>query len=70
MRDWKPGDIFDVTCPWCKQATVEFFKDESRRNCPACHKPIKNPRIDMGCLKWCPFSKECQGVQRDDKKTE
>jgi uncharacterized protein (DUF983 family) len=70
MRDWKPGDIFEILCPWCNEGKVEFFKDEPRRKCPECGKPVKNPRIDMGCLEWCPFAKECVGVQKDADKTE
>jgi hypothetical protein len=68
MRDWKPGDIFEVPCPWCG-GRVEFFKDEPRQKCPDCKRPVKNPKINTGCLEWCPFAKECAGVQKDVDKT-
>jgi len=44
MRDWKEGDIFEVTCPWCAIGKVEFFKDEPRRKCTVCGKEIKVDR--------------------------
>ena len=69
MRDWKPGDIFEVMCPWCKEAKVEFFKDEPRLKCPSCGRPVKNPKISIGCLEWCPFAKKCVGVQKDAEQT-
>jgi ribosomal protein S27E len=65
-REWKPGDIFEVECPWCHKAKVEFFKDEPRRKCGGCGKPVKNPKLDFGCAKWCPYAKECIGVQKEE----
>ncbi|MBI1747227.1 MAG: phosphohydrolase [Acidobacteria bacterium] len=61
MRNWKPEDIFDIKCPWCKQ-DVEFWKDEPRRACPACRRDVRNPRIDLGCAKWCKSAAECLGI--------
>jgi uncharacterized paraquat-inducible protein A len=72
MRDWKPGDIFEVTCPWCAIGKVEFFKDEPRRKCPVCEMLVKNPKIDMGCLEHCPYANQCvqEGVRQDVSNTE
>lgn len=60
MRYWKPGDIFTVRCPDCG-AEIEFFKDEPARPCSACGREVRNPRIDLGCAKWCKFAEQCLG---------
>ena len=60
MRNWKPEDIFDLECPWCGTA-IEFWKDEPLRHCPACHQAVRNPRIDLGCAKWCKSADKCLG---------
>jgi hypothetical protein len=65
MRDWKPGDIFEATCPWCNEGKVEFFKDEPRRKCPKCGRPVKKPTHRYGM----PYAKECVGVQKYADKT-
>ena len=65
MRYWLPEDIFDVKCPRCELA-IEFWKDEPMRICKGCGKEIKNPRIDLGCTKWCKFANQCLG--RDPEK--
>jgi hypothetical protein len=59
MRFWKPKDIFDVRCPYCG-AEIEFWKDDPLRYCPGCGETVSNPRIDLGCAKWCKYVKECQ----------
>ena len=64
MRYWKPEDVFDVCCPHCK-SEVEFFKDEPFQKCPSCGKRVRNPKIDLGCAKWCEYAKECLGVAPD-----
>lgn len=71
-RYWKPGDIFEVPCPGCDNR-VEFFKDETRRKCPACKQTVLNPRIDFGCAAYCRYAADCLGEvgpelagQRDD----
>lgn len=57
-RYWNGEDIFDVQCPMCG-ATVEFFKDESKRRCPQCRFLLRNPRLDLGCAEWCPYGPQC-----------
>jgi hypothetical protein len=61
-RYWKPGDIFDVSCPHCGN-TVEFFKDEATRQCGRCKKKIVNPRMNFGCAGYCQFAEQCLGDQ-------
>lgn len=60
MRYWKPEDIFDVACFSCG-ANIEFWKDEPFRICKGCGKEVRNPRIDLGCAKWCKYADECLG---------
>lgn len=60
QQNWKPGDIFEAPCPWCGQA-IEFWKDEPVRVCSGCQKEVRNPRIDLGCAKWCKASGQCLG---------
>lgn len=58
---WRPGDIFDITCPACG-ATVEFFKDDARRRCQGCGHIFPNPKLNEGCAKWCKFADRCLGL--------
>jgi len=60
MRYLRPEDVFDIRCPHCK-SEVEFFKDEPSLRCPSCGRQVRNPKIDLGCAKWCSFAKECLG---------
>jgi hypothetical protein len=60
QRYWKPEDIFDVSCPHCG-SEIEFWKDEAVRTCRQCSNPVRNPRMDLGCAKWCKHAKECLG---------
>ncbi len=60
MQYWTPEDIFDVRCPYCG-TSIEFWKDEPMRLCRTCQKEIRNPRIDLGCAKWCKFGDQCLG---------
>jgi len=60
MRYWKAEDIFDVVCSSCGNI-IEFWKDEPMRICSSCQKEVRNPRIDLGCAKWCKFADECLG---------
>ncbi|NQU26623.1 MAG: HD domain-containing protein [Candidatus Nealsonbacteria bacterium] len=61
LRYLNPEDVFIVHCPHCK-GEVEFFKDEPTLRCPACKEKVSNPKIDLGCAKWCAFAEECLGV--------
>lgn len=66
QRYWTADDIFDVACPYCDYA-IEFWKDEPFRFCKACMKEVRNPRIDLGCAKWCKFSDQCLGRSVDEQ---
>ena len=65
MRFWKPQDIFSMPCPECG-TQLEFWKDEPFLLCSGCGTEVKNPRIDLGCAKWCKFAKECLGRRPED----
>jgi len=66
MRYWKPEDVFDVACPRCN-TDIEFFKDEPALRCPSCRNEVRNPKIDLGCAKWCAFAAECLGESPDSQ---
>ena len=64
---WKPGDIFDITCPNCG-AEVEFYKDDARRKCPGCGHVFSNPKLNLGCAEWCEYADKCLGVNPELRK--
>lgn len=66
-RYWKPGDIFEIKCPFCNK-DIEFFKDDVKRKCDNCGSTIPNPKLDMGCLEWCKFAEQCAGPELLKKK--
>ncbi len=66
-RYWKPDDVFDVPCEACGNA-VEFFKTDVSRRCPGCGERLQNPRISIGCARWCAYAKQCLGF--DPKEVE
>ena len=66
QRYWTAEDIFDVSCPYCDRE-IEFWKDEPFRLCRGCMKEVRNPRIDLGCAKWCKFSDQCLGRSADEQ---
>lgn len=69
-RFWKPDDIFEVQCPGCGQA-IEFFKDEPKLKCGKCGRTVLNPKINLGCAKWCKYAGQCLGITKeDDDKTD
>jgi len=70
-RFWKTGDIFNILCPFCKNS-IEFWKDDPSRPCQKCKKEVRNPRIDLGCAKWCKFADKCLGIEvnQDERKAE
>jgi predicted HD phosphohydrolase len=57
---WKPGAIFEATCPKCGNA-VEFFKDDTTRKCDKCGHRFVNPDMDFGCAAYCPYAEQCIG---------
>jgi len=59
-RFWKPDDVYSVKCPKCGQS-VEFFKDDIRRRCKKCGHMFINPRMDLGCARWCQYADQCVG---------
>lgn len=62
---FKPDDVFELICPSCGNS-VEFWKDESKRKCKKCGQDVRNPRLDLGCAKWCKFAAQCLGKEVDD----
>ena len=59
-RYWKPGAIFDVSCPECG-SDVEFFKDDTTRPCKQCGHRLLNPDVDFGCASYCQYAEQCLG---------
>jgi putative nucleotidyltransferase with HDIG domain len=60
-RYWKPGAIFEETCPKCGHS-VEFFKDDAARKCGHCGHRFVNPKMDFGCAAYCEFAEQCIGT--------
>lgn len=60
-RFWKQEDIFEIPCPKCGH-TVEFFKDDTARNCSACGHRFINPNLDFGCAAYCEYAQQCLGT--------
>lgn len=65
---WTPDAIFEIPCPHCGK-DMEFFKDEPSRPCPSCHERAINPRLDLGCAKWCQFGPQCLAQLSDSPET-
>jgi len=64
-RYWKPGAIFEVQCPKCKNP-VEFFKDDTARKCDHCGHRFVNPDMDFGCASYCEYAEQCLGTLPDE----
>ena len=60
-RFWKPNDVYTVECPKCGNL-VEFFKDDIRRRCKKCGHMFINPKLNLGCARWCQFADQCVGA--------
>ena len=63
---WGPGDIYTVECPKCGKP-VEFFKDDIRRRCQKCGHLFLNPKLDLGCARWCQYAEQCVGAMGKDE---
>ena len=63
---WKPEDVFETECPVCG-GVVEFFKDDASRKCPQCGFRFPNPRLDLGCMEWCPYADRCAAAMAEGK---
>lgn len=63
QRFWRPEDIYDVNCPGCNKP-VEFFKDEPKIKCRKCGRVVLNPKINLGCAKWCKYAEQCLGIMK------
>lgn len=59
-RYWKPGAVFETTCPKCG-GDMEFFKDEASRRCKKCGQRMLNPKMDFGCASYCKYAEQCFG---------
>jgi hypothetical protein len=68
-RSWRSEDLFEAPCPFCGRG-LEFWKDEPRRRCNGCGKKVLNPRLDLGCAKWCQFASDCLGMNVQAAKEE
>ncbi len=63
---WKPGDVFEISCPKCGYG-VEFLKYDVKRRCRCGHE-IVNPKINFGCAEWCPYGDSCiEGLPEEMK---
>lgn len=60
-RYWKPDAIFETQCPKCGQI-LEFFKDDTARNCRRCGHRLVNPNMDFGCAAYCEYAEQCLGT--------
>jgi len=40
---------------------MEIFKDEPSRICRSCLRRVPNPKVELGCAKWCKYAARCLG---------
>lgn len=64
-RYWKPEDVHEIACQACGTA-VEFFKTDAARRCPGCGEKVQNPKVSLGCARWCAYAKECLGFDPNE----
>lgn len=62
---WRPGAIYEVSCPKCEKP-VEFFKDDTARKCRHCGHRFVNPNMDFGCAAYCQYAEQCLGTLPDE----
>ena len=48
-------------CPFCGK-TLEIWSDESKAICSHCQGAFTR-EMQMGCLSWCRYAKECVGEE-------
>jgi Zn ribbon nucleic-acid-binding protein len=63
---WGPDDIYSIDCPKCGKP-MEFFKDDIRRRCRKCGHLFLNPKLDLGCSKWCQYAEQCIGTMSKEE---
>lgn len=61
-QNWRFEDIFEVQCPHCR-TVLEFWKDEPMLLCKGCGREVRNPRLDLGCARWCKYADKCLGIE-------
>jgi len=61
MQYWKPGAIFESTCPKCGQP-VEFFKDDTARKCGSCGHPLRQSPDGLRLRGLLPYAEQCLGT--------
>lgn len=49
----------EIKCPCCGNE-VEIWTDELRTKCPNCKRTVTR-KMDLNCLEWCKYAKECVG---------
>ena len=64
-RFWRPEDVFEAKCPFCGKR-IEFWKDDVRLTCERCGNDVPNPRLNLGCAKWCKFAEQCLGARKEN----
>ncbi len=66
---WGADSVFEIACGQCGRQ-VEFFKDDARRKCPGCGSVVRNPKLNLGCAKWCAHARECLGFDPAEREAE
>ncbi|MBC8234101.1 hypothetical protein H8E77_31525 [bacterium] len=51
------------TCPNCG-AEVEIWTHEHMRICNSCGKTVVREIDTVWCIQWCPYAKDCIGVEK------
>lgn len=55
---WTVDDIFESPCSHCGYS-LEFFRNDPHRCCPACGKYTLNPKLNLACADWCTATHDC-----------
>jgi len=51
-------EIFE--CPNCGEE-VEIWSDEIKGNCPNCNTTVTRDGMNISCVEWCKYAKDCLG---------